>query len=267
MKIGVLGCGWLGLPLATHLKNGKNKVSGTTTKQEKLSLLENEGIEAFQIEITPELIKGDINSFLANLDALIIDFPPRIRSRSADLFIEEINHLMNKLNSEKHLQKIIYISSTSVFRDTAEFKTYDEAYLFSDYERKDNPLLKAESLLLENLGKRLKVLRCGGLIGFDRHPVKYLSGRKDFANPGAPVNMTYHKDAIMICQELINNFDKLENYIFHAVHPEEISRKEFYQKAAKDFSLKVPEFDHQKKQKGKRILSTHTLDQLNIEMN
>lgn len=266
MKIGVLGCGWLGLPLATDLKNEKNKVSGTTTQQEKLNLLENEGIKAFQIEITPKLIKGDIGSFLENLDALIIDFPPRIRSRSSDLFLEEMNLLINKLNQYKKIQKIIYISSTSVFKDTEGFKTYDEAYLFSDYERKDNPLLKAENLLLENLGKRLKVLRCGGLIGHDRHPVKYLSGRKDIANPDAPVNMTYQKDVILICQELLYNFDNLESYIFHAVHPHEISRKEFYQKAAQDFSLEKPEFDHQKKQKGKRILSTHTLNQLNIEM-
>lgn len=266
MKIGVLGCGWLGLPLATHLKNKKNQVSGTTTRQEKLSLIEKEGVKAFQIQISSKEIKGDIEVFLSNLDALIIDFPPRIRSRSVDLFLNEINQLLRELSKYNKLQKIVYISSTSVFRDTSHFKVYDEAYLFSEFEKKDNPLLKAENMLLENLGKRLKVLRCGGLIGHDRHPVKYLSGRKDIANPDAPVNMTYQKDVISICQELINNFDKLENYIFHAVHPEKISRKEFYQKAAQDFSLDTPKFDHQSKQVGKRILSTHTLDQLNIEM-
>ena len=45
--VSVIGCGWLGFPLAKLLINKGFSVKGSTTQQEKISLLENAGIEAY----------------------------------------------------------------------------------------------------------------------------------------------------------------------------------------------------------------------------
>ncbi|MDN6279914.1 MAG: SDR family NAD(P)-dependent oxidoreductase [Psychroflexus sp.] len=263
MKIGILGCGWLGLPLALHLKSDDNIILGSTTQESKLTLLQEQGISPFQIQITPQVIKGQMHDFLEDLEALVIDFPPRVRSRSADLFLDEMGLLIDTLEAAQHLQKIIYVSSTSVFQNTTDFKVYDESYVFSEEDQANSALVKAELMLEKHLAERVKIIRCGGLIGPDRHPVKYLSGRMNVANPDAPVNMTYQKDAISVCQEVLYNFDALPASVFHAVDSDELTRQQFYQKAAAEFLITEPQFDHQHEQEGKRVLSTQTIASLN----
>ena len=43
-KIAILGCGWLGLPLAKSLLSKGYKVKGSTTSESKLEILENAGV-------------------------------------------------------------------------------------------------------------------------------------------------------------------------------------------------------------------------------
>ena len=49
-KIGIIGCGWLGLPLAKEFISNNYKVKGSTTTKEKLEILKTEGIEAYLID-------------------------------------------------------------------------------------------------------------------------------------------------------------------------------------------------------------------------
>ena len=77
-KIGIIGCGWLGLPLAKSLISNNYKVKGSTTRKNKLTVLKKEGIDPFLIEITDNSISESISSFLKGLDILIINIPPRI---------------------------------------------------------------------------------------------------------------------------------------------------------------------------------------------
>ena len=78
-RIGIIGCGWLGLPLAKTLILNNYKVKGSTTTKNKLEILKKEGIEPYLIEITENSISASINSFLNELDILIINIPPKIR--------------------------------------------------------------------------------------------------------------------------------------------------------------------------------------------
>ena len=50
-QISILGCGWLGLPLAKSLLEKGFSVKGSTTSLEKISVIENSGIDAFHIEM------------------------------------------------------------------------------------------------------------------------------------------------------------------------------------------------------------------------
>ena len=63
-KIAILGCGWLGLPLATSLLSKGYEVKGSTTSESKLDVLKNAGISTFQIQLEEHQIIGTIEDFL-----------------------------------------------------------------------------------------------------------------------------------------------------------------------------------------------------------
>src|SRR4051812_59143 len=115
-QISILGCGWLGLPLAKSLLEKGFSVKGSTTSLEKISILENNGIQAFQIELSEIEIKGEINSFLATSEILIIDIPPKLRGISSENFVQKIQNLIPFIEKSK-IEKVVFISSTSVYTD------------------------------------------------------------------------------------------------------------------------------------------------------
>jgi UDP-N-acetyl-D-mannosaminuronate dehydrogenase len=93
-QISILGCGWLGMPLAKSLLEKEFSVNGSTTTLEKISALESNGIQAFQIELSETEIKGKIDSFLENSEILIVTIPPKLRSISSENFIKKIQNLV-----------------------------------------------------------------------------------------------------------------------------------------------------------------------------
>jgi 3-hydroxyisobutyrate dehydrogenase-like beta-hydroxyacid dehydrogenase len=67
-KISILGCGWLGKSLAISLINKGFAVKGSTTSEEKLELLEMNGIKPYIVDISDF---EEYDSFL-NANILII---------------------------------------------------------------------------------------------------------------------------------------------------------------------------------------------------
>ena len=93
-KIGIIGCGWLGLPLAkTYIEDGFT-VKGTTTSEQKISALKKEGIEAFKINLAEDGIHGNILSFLNEVNTLIINVPPKLRGAIKENYVAKM-HLLH----------------------------------------------------------------------------------------------------------------------------------------------------------------------------
>ena len=57
--ITILGCGWLGLPLAKALVKAGYSVKGSTTREENLETLREAGLEPFLVELDPE-VNGEV---------------------------------------------------------------------------------------------------------------------------------------------------------------------------------------------------------------
>ena len=95
-RIGIIGCGWLGLPLAKTLILNNYKVKGSTTTKNKLEILKKEGIEPYLIEITENSISASINSFLNELDILIINIPPKIRKEGLINYSKKIQSFVKR---------------------------------------------------------------------------------------------------------------------------------------------------------------------------
>ncbi|NIT56269.1 MAG: SDR family NAD(P)-dependent oxidoreductase, partial [Aliifodinibius sp.] len=75
MKISILGCGWLGLPLGERLRDAGHRIKGSTTSKEKIQLLKGKEIQPFLLELTPDLYCENCNDFWAS-DVLVLNIPP-----------------------------------------------------------------------------------------------------------------------------------------------------------------------------------------------
>jgi nucleoside-diphosphate-sugar epimerase len=249
-QISILGCGWLGIPLAKLLLENGFTVKGSTTSLEKISKLEGVGIMPFLIEIEEEKIVGEMNSFLKNSSILIIDIPPKLRGNSSENFVQKISTLITFIEKSA-IEKVLFVSSTSVYADDNSIITEDSQP--QPTTESGRQLLQSEHLLQSNSNFETTVIRFGGLIGDDRHPIKFLAVRTNIENPDAPINLIHQKDCIGIILKIIEK--ECWNEVFNAVAPHHPTRKEYYTQKAKELNLVVPEFEEGKLSIGKTILS------------
>ena len=262
-KISILGCGWLGLPLAKSLLLKGYEVKGSTTSESKLNVLKNAGISPFQIQLESHQIIGTIEDFLKETDVLIIDIPPGLRSEiSSSLemtFVNKIRTLIPFIE-KSGIKKVIFVSSTSVYSDGFPIVEITE-------ETKPNPdtesgkqLAIAETLLQSNSYFKTTVIRFGGLLGDERHPAKFLAGKTNVENPDAPVNLIQREDCIGIIEKILKHSETSEQQdnwgaTFNAVAPQHPTRKTYYHKKAQILNLPLPTFAEDSESKGKMISS------------
>lgn len=249
-QISILGCGWLGLPLAKALLKKGFLVKGSTTSMEKISVLESAGIAPFIIRLEEEKISDSITDFLADSQILIVDIPPKLRGNSNENFVAKIATLIPFIENST-IDKVLFVSSTSVYGEDNGLVT-DETPLNPDTEG-GRQLVIVESLLQKNSRFETTILRFGGLIGEDRNPVRFLSGRENIENPDAPINLIHQEDCIGIIEKIIE-LDSW-NKTFNAVAPFHPTRKEYYTQKAADLNLALPKFVPSNTMAGKTILS------------
>lgn len=256
MQISILGCGWLGLPLAQALIGKGFSVNGSTTSQVKTVQLSNAGINPFLITLTANGIEGDIANFLCRSEILIIDIPPKLRGGNSESFIDKIKTLIPHIEAAG-IAKVMFASSTAVYADDNTIVTEDTPARPQTESGKQ--LLEAEGLLA-NAKFKTTVLRFGGLVGEDRQPVKYLAGKENLENPDGPVNLIHQKDCIGIMLKVIEK--DCWGEIFNAVAPYHPTREQHYTQQAQTLNLPLPKFSHEKPSKGKTISSQKLADGL-----
>ena len=248
-KISILGCGWLGLPLAKSLiAKRRYFVNGSTTSENKLSILKDAGINPFLVALESESISETINDFLAESEILIIDIPPKLRGNipetsasSRKVFVEKIENLIPFIEKST-IKKVLFVSSTSVYGDENGIIT--EETIPNPETESGKQLLLAEALLQKNQNFETTILRFGGLIGEDRHPVKFLAGKENLENPDAPVNLIHQNDCIEIIEAIIQQ--SKWNEVFNAAAPFHPTRQEYYTQKAKEQNLILPKFSSEK---------------------
>lgn len=252
MNISILGCGWLGLPLAKRLISEGHIIKGSTTSRDKLRLLTSEGISPYTIKLFEEGVQGDITAFLKVAEVLIIDIPPGLRKDSEVNFVGKIGRLESYIK-KSGVKKVLFISSTSVFEDSEDMPVYTEEDPANGTGENAKQLIAAEDLLKASEAFEASILRFGGLIGPGRHPVNYLSGKTGLKDPAGPVNLIHLEDCIGIIEAILEK--EAWGETFHGVSPEHPTRKEYYTRKAKEKGLAALEFDGEKASKGKFIRS------------
>ena len=252
-KIGIIGCGWLGLPLAKEFVSNNYKVKGSTTTKEKLEILKNEGIDAYLIDVAENSISNSFESFLYELDILIVNIPPKIRKDANSNYSEKIKELVKQANKVKN---ILFISSTSVY-GSMQGKIDSNTITLPDSEN-GKEILKTENLVKN---KNNTILRFGGLIGEGRNPLKYLIQKNEVLNADAPINYIHLKDCIGIINAIISKGKWGETY--SAVAPFHPSKIEYYNYICDYKKINRLNFSNKKTEINKEIYDDRIENELN----
>ena len=225
-SVAIVGLGWLGLPLALHLKELGWCVKGSKQSPDDAQKLHQLGIETYPFSLSDEMKRlPDHIRPLFNVDALIITLPPS--SFSSQQYCEYLAFLTNQAKKQG-VQHLIFTSSTSVFPDISG--RFDESSQLSAETEMGKTLIQAEQCLFQSGIPHCDILRLAGLIGKQRHPVKVLAGKRNLKQGNSPVNLVYLEDCIQAITALLMNPNGLRTYHLCApIHP---TRTEYYTKAA-----------------------------------
>lgn len=238
-QISILGCGWLGLPLAQHLIEKGYTIKGSTTSPNRIGELESKEIEAFIIELSPDKISGHYEAFLQNSKTLIIDIPPKLRGENPESFVEKIKTFVQKAILKSSIENVLFISSSSVYGEEAI--TITETTPEKPETLSGKELLETEHFLQQQTAFKTTILRFGGLIGGSRNPAKSLSEKTNIATPNAPINLVHQDDCIGIITAIIEQ--NYWNQKLNASAPFHPTRKEYYTAKARQLGLPLPEFE------------------------
>jgi nucleoside-diphosphate-sugar epimerase len=248
MNIAILGCGWLGLPLGESLAKS-NTVKGSVTSTERFPLLQEKGIMPFCIDLNAPDVEV-LQNFLDGCDVLIISIPPKAGVKSDLSYPERIKIIIPHIASSG-VKNVLFTSSVSVYGEDESLPVVDETTLPNPQTESGKQVLEAEMLLQDCPDFKTTIIRLGGLVGGERHPVYHLAGKQNLENANGPVNLINREECIDIITRIIQR--QCWGEVFTAVHPTTKSRKEYYTEKAKEFGLPEPQFSEGGSSKGKVV--------------
>ena len=235
--VSILGCGWLGEPLALSLKEAGFSVRGSARDPEKLPALLEKGIEPYLIDIAPEVSGVGAEEFFSS-DVLFINFPPERRDDIETYHEKQIGNLIKAISNPKG-KMVIFASSTSVYPNTNGVVREQDS--LNPVKQSGKALVRVERLLMEHPGIDATVIRFSGLIGYDRAPIKSIRRKKLVLNPDCPLNLIHRDDCIEIVQSVIDL--DVRNTILNATCDEHPTRREYYSREALKYGIEPPLFE------------------------
>jgi nucleoside-diphosphate-sugar epimerase len=229
-QICLIGCGWLGLPLAEQLQP-MFKVVATSRAAEKCQLLNSKGIEAIEIKNNTWTLPEQV----INSAWVVFMIPPS--------GIEDyVGFTKNSLHQFPSTTKVIFTSSIGVYEPSLEVIN-EQSNLIQNH-----PLVLVENYIQQTFAQSYS-LRLAGLINAQRNPVKYLSGKENL-NPMQVVNLVHQDDVLAAIQTII--LEQPSEKTFNICYPAHPTRQDYYTQQAQKLNLPLPIFTKQN-EVGKQI--------------
>ena len=226
IRWGIIGLGWLGTALATFLNQHDIPNWGTKSSD-------------FNWENDPFPTQ--------HCDILFLNTPP-LRQIPPSEYVAKIPHVDNR--------RILFVSSISVYGKQRGVVT--ESAVVAPETESAKWLVEVENLLQEKFRKNLTILRAGGLMGGDRHPIFSLSKSSRTVNADSPINMIHRDDLVQIIYALSQG--KEAPPVVNAVCPYHPRKKDFY-----DFwsmKLSLPALNYSTNPEAHKIVSSDILAQM-----
>lgn len=245
MKIGIIGLGWLGLPLAKSLLNKNFQVLGTT-RSRSVDLFH----ERFSHVLFDPLLKKQPGTVHFNdLDVLVLAFTPSKADEKA--YAKDCVRILELVSPSC---KVIQISSTGVYpQRNGTFTEFD----YPAGSVKTNAVGYAELAISSMLRERLTVIRMSGLIGPNRYPVISMAKSGKTYQSLDRVNLIHQEDAIGLTEHVIQH--KLWNETINGCASEHPLKGPFYSEMASKLGISPPLFE--KNTGSERIISNqHSIE-------
>ena len=233
--ISIIGLGWIGEPLAFYLQEKGMNVIGSTTSVEKQEKLTQKGIQAVRFSLNPHPEGVGFNA-LFHAEIIVVNIPPRSRSGNGAFHLEQIKYLRSLIDNSA-IRKVIFVSSTGVYPEVTSAGKYGEDFQISVENAGNNTIFRAEQLMAKDRNYDLTIIRFGGVMGDDRVPGKYFSGKEHVAGH-TRVNFIHRKDAVRMLAWVMEK--ELWNETFNGVAPIHQLRREVYEKNAADLGIAPP---------------------------
>ena len=233
-QISIIGCGWLGLPLAKKLMTQNHNIIGTTTSLDRINELKQANIHPILLNIPHQT---ETNKVLFNVDYLIITLPFKRSFNPPSIYLNQIDWILQQ--TQKHQTKtIIFTSSTSIYEATN--KIVDETTIINPTTPRQKTLYEVEQTIMTTPNTKYLILRCAGLYGYDRQIGKFIN-KKSNQHPNNKVNLIHLDDILNIITKLIEN--NIKNEIINLVSDNHPTKVALYTKKAKEHDLPPPIFN------------------------
>jgi nucleoside-diphosphate-sugar epimerase len=242
--IGIIGCGWFGLPLAKFLLQQGYRVSGTKRTQAGLTQLVEARITPCLLDLDNPVASEPLQQLLA-ADVLVINIPPGLR-RGETQYLTQLNQLL-MLMGDRLFDRVIFISTTGVYpvSEAEQLSTplsEDKARSHCDVS---DILLQAEALFSQAEPLLHKspstIVRFAGLVGPNRHPGRFFAGKTEVSGANVAVNLVHLDDCIHGVCTIIKAHSP--GPIYNLVAPLHPRRGDFYLAATLHLGLVVPTFN------------------------
>lgn len=255
-SVGIIGCGWLGTALAQQLQGKAVKVLATRSNTDNVEQLNSQGLDAQVLSLPAEQAQLNAHDIFKQ-QCLVIAITPQFRQGRVD-YAEKVQQLVVAAKASNSVEKIILLSSTAIYdglsgqveesisldlaTDKVSILNQAEQAVLSLNEQYLNESSSNESAA-ELAKVRGYVLRLSGLVGPDRHPGKFLLNGRLLKSPDAIVNLIHQQDAVGLIQQLLQG--DIPAGIFNGVSPTQVTKKQYYQRAAAALQLPAPVFEEQ----------------------
>ena len=204
MRVGILGCGYVGLELARQLR-GAHDVVGVRRSPEGIDAVEATGAAAVRADVTDP----DELASVPDVDALVFAASSGGRGAAAAerVYVEGLRTAIEAFGSrESPPERLVYTSSTGVYGDH-DGAFVDEGTALDPTTEKTRVLVEAERIARElapEYGIDGGVARFAGLYGPDRYRLeRYLDGP---VTEGY-LNMIHREDAAGIVRFMLESTD------------------------------------------------------------
>jgi nucleoside-diphosphate-sugar epimerase len=234
-KVSIIGLGWLGEAAALLLQRQGHLVLGSSTRPQKVELLREKGVDAIHFALDPDP-KGTAYHRLFDSEILIVTLPPRSRHGDGEAYLQQLASL-RALVAHSAVKQVIFISSTGVYPNENKAVPYTETEQLTENNVGNAILYRAEQLMANSSSYALTILRMGGLMGADRIPGSYFSGKEEVVGH-TRVNFIHQLDAARMIAWVVDQ--GLWNQTFNGVAPEHPLRREVYTKNASALGILPP---------------------------
>ena len=235
-KILFFGVGWLGRSLVHSLSEDKLSISVATTD---LGQWVDVDSSLTFVEVgfdSKRLIFADPSFDTGVFEQLVIMLPPS----GFDHYDEVIQSICQQI---RNVENILFMSSTGVYEDISGIVNENSKI------DKSNIVYKAEQVIREFFPQNHSILRLSGLVGEDRHPVKYFLNKDNIPGGESPVNLIHKEDVIRAIKLLLES--RVGGETYNLSYPDHPSRAVYYNAFSHKFYDKSLNFE--KNGRGKTI--------------